>query len=168
MTAQNTSLLVGDPAPDFALQDAQGNLVKLSDFAGRRVVLYFYPRDNTPGCTKEACAFNTVLAQLADLGAQVIGISPDDVASHKKFAAKFGLAFPLLSDPEHVVAERYGVWQAKKNYGKTYFGVVRTTFIIDEQGRIARVFPKVRVEGHEVQVLEALANFGPQKGGAAD
>ncbi|MCS7079620.1 MAG: thioredoxin-dependent thiol peroxidase [Chloracidobacterium sp.] len=164
MAVQNAPLSVGDPAPDFALQDAAGNLVRLSDFAGRRVVLYFYPRDNTPGCTKEACAFNSVLDKLTALGAQVIGISPDDVPSHAKFAAKFGLAFPLLSDPDHVVAEQYGVWQAKKNYGKTYFGVVRTTFIIDEQGRIARIFPKVKVEGHEAQVLQALAELDRKKG----
>lgn len=166
MTARNTGLSVGDPAPDFALQDAKGNVVKLSDFAGRRVVLYFYPRDNTPGCTKEACAFNAVLDRLAALGAQVVGVSPDGVGSHEKFAAKFGLAFPLLSDPDHVVAERYGVWQAKKNYGKTYFGVVRATFIIDERGRIARVFPKVKVEGHAAQVLEALAALDGGKGDA--
>ncbi len=155
----NASLSIGDQAPAFALRDASGQIVKLADFAGRRVVLYFYPRDNTPGCAKEACAFNAALGKLAALGAQVIGISPDDVASHGKFAAKLGLAFPLLSDPDHAVAERYGVWQEKKNYGKTYFGIVRSTFIIDEQGRIARIFPKVKVDGHEAQVLQALAEM---------
>jgi peroxiredoxin Q/BCP len=141
------------------LKDATGQVVKLADFAGQRVVLYFYPRDNTPGCTKEACAFNAIREELAARKAQVIGVSPDSIASHEKFAAKFGLTFPLLSDPDHVVAEQYGVWQEKKNYGKTYFGIVRTTFIIDEQGRIARIFPNVKVEGHAAQVLQALAEM---------
>ncbi|OYT73585.1 MAG: thioredoxin-dependent thiol peroxidase [Chloracidobacterium sp. CP2_5A] len=157
MTASPIS--IGDQAPTFALKDASGRTVKLDDFAGRRVVLYFYPRDNTPGCTREACAFNAALGKLAALDAQVIGISADSVASHEKFAAKFGLNFPLLSDPDHSVAERYGVWQEKKNYGKTYFGIARATFIIDERGRIARIFPKVKVDGHEAQVLQALAEM---------
>jgi Peroxiredoxin len=159
MTASRLPLAVGDPAPPFALKDATGQVVKLADFAGQRVVLYFYPRDNTPGCTKEACAFNAIREELAARKAQVIGVSPDSIASHEKFAAKFGLTFPLLSDPDHVVAEQYGVWQEKKNYGKTYFGIVRTTFIIDEQGRIARIFPNVKVEGHAAQVLQALAEM---------
>ncbi|AEP11302.1 thioredoxin-dependent thiol peroxidase [Chloracidobacterium thermophilum] len=159
MTSSTARLTVGDPAPPFALPDATGQTVRLADFAGQRVVLYFYPRDNTPGCTKEACAFNAVRDELSTHKAQVIGISPDSVTSHEKFAAKFGLTFPLLSDPEHVVAEQYGVWQEKKNYGRTYFGIVRTTFIIDEQGRIARIFPNVKVEGHAAQVLQALAEM---------
>ncbi|MFQ3582096.1 thioredoxin-dependent thiol peroxidase [Chloracidobacterium validum] len=159
MTSHRPSLSVGDQAPTFTLPDANGQAVSLTDFAGQRVILYFYPRDNTPGCTKEACAFNAVRDKLAALRAQVIGISPDSVASHGKFAAKFGLDFPLLSDPDHIVAEQYGVWQEKKNYGKTYFGIVRATFIINEQGRIARIFPKVKVEGHDAQVLQALAEL---------
>lgn len=163
MASSPSRLGVGDLAPAFTLQDAAGQTVKLTDFAGQRVVLYFYPRDNTPGCTKEACAFNAIRDELAKYQAQVIGISPDSVTSHEKFAAKFGLTFPLLSDPEHVVAEQYGVWQEKKNYGKTYFGIVRTTFIIDEQGRIARIFPNVKVEGHAAQVLQALAEMASGK-----
>ncbi len=150
-------LKAGDKAPAFSLKNSAGKTVKLSDFKGRRLVLYFYPRDNTPGCTKEACAFRDISSKLQALNAAVVGISTDDVASHEKFAAKFELNFPLLADTENAVAEKYGVWQEKNNYGKKYFGIARTTFVIDEEGRIAKVFKRVKVDGHDDQVLAALA-----------
>jgi peroxiredoxin Q/BCP len=153
------TLKVGDAAPSFTLKNAAGVPVSLSDFGGKRVVLYFYPRDNTPGCTKEACAFQATLGKFAALNAQVIGVSADGETSHQKFAAKYNLEFPLLADVEAETAQKYGVWQEKNNYGKKYFGVVRTTFIIDENGRIARIFNRVKVEGHEEQTLKALAEL---------
>ncbi|HMV99875.1 MAG TPA: thioredoxin-dependent thiol peroxidase [Acidobacteriota bacterium] len=150
-------LKVGDPAPAFSLQTGDGTTVNLSDFKGQRVVLYFYPRDNTPGCTREACGFRDDLAKLNSLRAQVLGVSTDSVASHKKFTEQYQLNFPLLSDPEMTVSQAYGVWQEKSNYGKKYFGIVRTTFIIDEEGTISRIFRRVKVDGHTEKVLEALA-----------
>ncbi len=150
-------LKVGDPAPTFSLQTGDGTTVNLSDFKGQRVVLYFYPRDNTPGCTREACGFRDDLAKLNSLRAQVLGVSTDSVASHKKFTEQYQLNFPLLSDPEMTVSQAYGVWQEKSNYGKKYFGIVRTTFIIDEEGTISRIFRRVKVDGHTEKVLEALA-----------
>ncbi|MBI4751205.1 MAG: thioredoxin-dependent thiol peroxidase [Acidobacteria bacterium] len=150
-------LKVGDPAPAFSLQTGDGTTVNLSDFKGQRVVLYFYPRDNTPGCTREACGFRDDLAKLNSLRAQVLGVSTDSVASHKKFTEQYQLNFPLLSDPEMTVSQAYGVWQEKSNYGKKYFGIVRTTFIIDEEGNISRIFRRVKVDGHTEKVLEALA-----------
>ncbi len=149
-------LQVGTQAPDFTLTDDQGEQVTLSDFRGKKVVLYFYPKDNTPGCTTEACGFRDSHAQLLAKGAVVLGVSPDTVKSHQGFKLKFALPFHLLSDPDHVVAEQYGAWGEKKNYGKTYFGILRTTFIIDEQGKIAKVFEKVKAEGHDAEVLAAL------------
>lgn len=150
-------LKVGDLAPAFSLQTGDGTTVNLSDFKGQRVVLYFYPRDNTPGCTREACGFRDDLARLNSLRAQVLGVSTDSVASHKKFTEQYQLNFPLLSDPEMTVSQAYGVWQEKSNYGKKYFGIVRTTFIIDEEGTISRIFRRVKVDGHTEKVLEALA-----------
>jgi peroxiredoxin Q/BCP len=144
-----------DAAPDFELPDQDGNVVRLSDLRGRKVVLYFYPKDDTPGCTAQACGIRDSYAELGKR-AVILGVSPDTVKSHKKFEQKFSLPFPLLADEGHVVAERYGVWKEKSMYGRKYFGNERTTFVIDEQGRIAKVFEKVKPERHTEQVLEAV------------
>ena len=149
-------LNTGDKAPNFTLKDKDGNQISLSDFYGKRVVLYFYPRDNTPGCTRQACAFAGLYGEFERRGIQVIGISKDSVASHLKFAEKYGLPFVLLSDPELEAIKAYGVWQEKKLYGKTSFGVVRTTFIIDEQGNIAYVMPKVKPDTNASEILALL------------
>jgi thioredoxin-dependent peroxiredoxin len=147
----------GQHAPDFALQDDRGATVKLSELRGRPVVLYFYPKDDTPGCTKEACAFRDRSGELADLGATVLGVSPDDVASHARFRDKYRLDFPLLADPEHSVAETYGAWREKQNYGRTYMGIQRSTFLIDGEGVVRKVWRKVDVAEHDTKVLAALA-----------
>jgi peroxiredoxin Q/BCP len=155
---------VGERAPDFALLAADGSRVRLSDFRGRRVVLYFYPKDDTPGCTREACGFQGHLEQFRRRNAVILGVSADDGASHRRFAEKFGLAFPLLSDPDHAVGRAYGVYKRKSLYGRTYWGIERTTVLIDEQGRIKHWFPKVKVDGHTQAVLDALgpaASHGP-------
>jgi peroxiredoxin Q/BCP len=146
----------GEKAPAFTLKDDQGKTVKLSDFKGNPIVLYFYPKDDTPGCTKEACAFRDASAQLKKHGAVVLGVSPDDVASHAKFRDKFNLNFPLLADEKHAVAEAYGAWREKNMYGKKSMGIQRSTYLIDGQGKIAQVWKRVQVDGHEAQVLEAL------------
>jgi peroxiredoxin Q/BCP len=146
----------GEKAPAFTLKDDQGKTVKLSDFKGNPIVLYFYPKDDTPGCTKEACAFRDASAQLKKHGAVVLGVSPDDVASHAKFRDKFKLNFPLLADEKHAVAEAYGAWREKNMYGKKSMGIQRSTYLIDGQGKIAQVWKRVQVDGHEAQVLEAL------------
>lgn len=143
-------------APDFTLQDKDGNNVSLSDFLGKKVVLYFYPKDNTPGCTRQACAFAGAYKEFEKRGVVVIGISKDSVASHQKFAAKYDLPFILLSDPELKAIEPFGVWQEKKMCGKTYMGVVRTTFIIDEQGNIERVMNKVKPDTNAAEILEFI------------
>ena len=143
-------------APQFTLTDANGNTVSLSDFFGKKVVLYFYPKDNTPGCTRQACAFAGAYDAFRERGVEVIGISRDSVASHAKFADKYGLPFILLSDPERVAIEAYGVWQEKKQYGKVSMGVVRTTFLIDEQGMVAKVMPKVKPDTNAAEILAAL------------
>ena len=148
----------GAKAPAFTLPDADGTKVSLSGFAGRKVVVYFYPRDDTPGCTKEACQFNDALSQFEGLGIPVIGISPDKQAAHVKFRDKYGLQFPLLSDPDHTVMEKYGAWGEKTMYGKVTTGVIRSTFLIDEKGKIARAWYHVKADGHAAKVLEeALA-----------
>ena len=149
-------LQVGMAAPDFTLSDKDGNPVSLSDFCGRRVVLYFYPKDNTPGCTRQACAFAGRLAEFERRGVTVVGISKDSVASHQKFAQRYNLPFVLLSDPDRVAIEAYGVWQEKKMAGKVGMGVVRTTFIIDENGIIAAVMPKVKPDTNAEEVLALL------------
>ena len=149
-------LELGAIAPDFALQDGKGNTVRLSDFAVKRVVLYFYPRDNTPGCTRQACAFAGAYEGFQALNAVVIGVSKDSVASHQRFAEKYNLPFILLSDPELQAIQAYGVWQEKKNYGKVSMGVVRTTYVIDPEGRIERVFPKVKPDTNAAEILEYL------------
>lgn len=146
---------VGRPAPAFSLPSVEGP-VRLSQFKGRNVVLYFYPRDNTPGCTQEACDFRDNPAAFQNDETVVLGISPDSVASHRKFAEKFELPFPLLSDEDHTVAEKYGVWVEKKQYGRTYMGIQRATFLIDKRGKIAAVWPKVSVKGHAAEVAAKL------------
>ena len=149
-------LTIGEKAPDFTLFDQNGNAVSLSDFKGTRVVLYFYPKDNTPGCTRQACAFAGAYDAFRQKGVAVIGISRDSVASHIKFAEKYDLPFTLLSDPDRLAIEPYGVWQEKKLYGKTSFGIVRTTFLIDEQGRVERVMPKVKPDTNAQEILAVL------------
>lgn len=148
----------GERAPDFTLPYEQGIPVALSDFKGKKVVVYFYPRDNTPGCTKEACSFRDAFDEFLEAGAVVLGISPDDAASHVNFRRRFGLPFQLLSDSEHRVAEAYGAWGEKNLYGKKSMGIIRSTFIVDEEGMIANVFPKVKPEGHADEVLRTIRN----------
>lgn len=149
-------LEIGTKAPDFTLPDQDGREVSLSDFLGKKVILYFYPRDNTPGCTKQACAFAQANEELEQLGAAVIGISKDSAASHRKFADKYELPFLLLSDPELKVIQQYGVWQEKKLYGKVSMGVVRTTYVIDAQGCIEKVMPKVKPDTNADELLAWL------------
>ncbi len=149
-------LEAGMKAPEFCLNDGEGKEVRLSDFLGRKVVLYFYPKDNTPGCTRQACAFAGAYAAFREKDVAVIGVSRDSVDSHKKFAEKHGLPFLLLSDPERKAIEAYGVWQEKKNYGKVSMGVVRTTFIIDENGLIEKMMPKVKPDTNAAEILEYL------------
>jgi peroxiredoxin Q/BCP len=146
----------GEEAPDFTLPRSGGGTLSLRELRGRKVVLYFYPQDDTPGCTKEACAFRDVQPRVEGAGAVVVGISPDDVPSHDRFIAKYGLPFVLVSDVDHAVAEAYGAWVEREAYGRRFMGIQRSTFLIDEEGRIARVWPKVRAEGHAAQVLAAL------------
>ena len=146
----------GMQAPAFTLADKDGRRVSLSDFLGKKVVLYFYPKDNTPGCTRQACAFAAAYNEFEKKNAVVIGISKDSVSSHEKFAKKYNLPFILLSDPELQAIQSYGVWQEKKLYGKTSMGVVRTTFLIDEQGKILKVMPKVKPDTNAAEVLGIL------------
>lgn len=150
----------GDIAPDFSLPDSGGNILRLSDFRGRKVVLYFYPKDNTPGCTRQACAFAAAYEGFKSKNIAVIGVSRDSAASHKRFAEKHGLPFILLSDPELQAIESYGVWQEKKLYGKVSMGLVRSTFIIDENGRIEKVMPKVKPDTNAAEILEYLEAAG--------
>ena len=149
-------LEIGMKAPEFTLKDKDGNTVSLSDFLGKKVVLYFYPRDNTPGCTRQACAFAAAYEGFKAKDVVVIGVSRDSVASHQKFAQKYDLPFILLSDPELKAIQVYGVWQEKKLYGKVSYGVVRTTFIIDEQGNIEKIMPKVKPDTNAAEILSYL------------
>ncbi len=146
----------GEPVPDFKLTAGSGESVTLSQFRGKYVVLYFYPKDMTPTCTEESCQFRDYNGQFAALNTEVIGISPDDLKSHVKFAAKYELPFLLLSDPDHTVCELFGVWQLKKMYGREYMGVLRSTFVIDPEGKLVREWRGVRIKGHVEQVLEAV------------
>lgn len=151
-----SELQIGQPVPEFTLEASGGQEISLSDYRGKKVVLYFYPKDSTPGCTQEACDFRDSLAAYEQKGAVVLGISPDPVKSHDKFAQKYELSFPLLSDPDHAVAEAFGVWQLKKMYGKEYEGIVRSTFLIDEEGILIKAWNKVKVKGHTEEVFAAL------------
>ena len=151
-------LETGTKAPDFTLNDKDGNAVSLTDFAGKKVVLYFYPKDSTPGCTRQACAFAAAYEEFKTLDAVVIGISKDSEASHRRFAEKNGLPFILLSDPELKAIQAYGVWQEKKNYRKVSMGVVRSTIIIDEKGLIEKVLPKVKPDTNAAEILDYLKN----------
>lgn len=148
----------GDKAPDFKLKDNNGNTVSLKDFRGKDVVLYFYPKDDTSGCTKEACSFRDNYPEFNKLDAVVLGVSADSEESHKKFINKYDLPFTLLSDPEKTTIQAYDVWKEKNNYGRKYMGIERTTFIIDKDGKIKKVFPKVKVDGHIDEILAVLGN----------
>jgi peroxiredoxin Q/BCP len=149
----------GSKAPAFAMASSEGGEVSLDGLRGKTVVLYFYPKDDTPGCTREACGFRDSQAALRKKGVVVLGVSGDSLASHEKFSKKYDLNFPLLADPGHVVAKQYGAYGEKVMYGKTSMGIIRSTFIIDGQGVVRKVFPKVKVDGHVEQVLEALATL---------
>ena len=146
----------GKKAPIFKLKDQTGEVISLDSLIGKNVVLYFYPKDDTSGCTKEACNFRDELPKFSKLDAVILGVSPDSVESHKKFAVKYKLPFSLLSDEKKEILEKYGVWQEKSMYGKKYMGVVRTTVVIDDKGIIKKIFPKVKVEDHNAEVMEAL------------
>ena len=148
----------GTTAPVFKTTDANGDTVSLKELKGQKVVLYFYPKDDTPGCTKEACSFRDAWAKFKKRGITVLGVSPDSEASHKKFETKYKLPFTLLADKDHAIADAYGVWGEKKFMGRTYMGVLRTTFLIDEKGKIKKVFEKVKPEDHAREVLEAFAD----------
>ena len=150
------ALKVGDKAPSFKLKNQDAKTISLSDFKGKPVVLYFYPKDDTSGCTKEACNFRDEFPKFGKLKAEIIGVSADSVESHKKFAQKYKLPFNLLSDEKKEVLEKYGVWQEKSMYGRKYMGIVRTTVIIDSSGKISNIFPKVKVDVHNKEVIEAL------------
>ena len=149
-------LNIGDTAPDFSLPSSSGEVISLKKLKGNVVVLYFYPKDSTPGCTQEACDFRDNLARVQKSGAFLFGVSIDSIASHEKFIAKQSLNFPLLSDTDKKVVEAYGVWKEKSMYGRKYMGIERTTFIIDAKGKIASIFPKVKVKGHADEVIAAL------------
>jgi peroxiredoxin Q/BCP len=148
---------VGDPAPEIALPDENGTIHRLADQRGRWTVVYFYPEDDTPGCTTEACQFRDLHDDIRDAGAQVWGISPDGATSHRRFREKFAIPFTLLSDEDHAVATAYGAWALKTNYGREYMGIVRSSFLVDPDGRVARVWPRVKADGHAADVLAALA-----------
>ena len=150
------TLKVGDNALNFSLNDGEGKTAKLSDFKGRKIVLYFYPRDDTPGCTKEACNFRDNLSVLKKLNVEVLGVSNDDEASHKKFAEKYNLPFRLLADVDNKVSKEYGVYEQKQNYGKTYLGITRSTFLIDENGRIQQIYYKVNPEEHINEIMAEI------------
>ncbi len=147
----------GISAPDFTLPTDGGGEVTLSEFRGKKVVLYFYPKDDTPGCTTEACNFRDDYSDVLAAGAVILGVSPDTVTSHDKFKSKYELPFPLLSDPDHQVAELYGAWGEKKLFGRSHMGLIRSTFVINEAGTLIRIFPKVRPKNHSQQVLQVLA-----------
>ena len=150
-------LQAGDPAPDFTMEADKGGSVSLKDLRGTTVVLYFYPKDDTPGCTRESCAFRDQYPSFQDQDVRVYGVSCDDIPSHEKFAAKYDLPFPLLSDPDTAVSTAYGVYKEKTNYGRKYMGIERSTFVIDGDGRISRIFRNVRVDGHVEKVLKEVS-----------
>jgi peroxiredoxin Q/BCP len=155
----------GEAAPDIALPDDGGTIHRLADQRGRWTIVYFYPADDTPGCTTEACQFRDLDAEVRGTGADVWGISPDAAASHRSFREKFDLPFTLLSDEDHAVAERYGAWTLKQNYGREYMGIQRSTFLVDPDGRLARTWPRVKADGHPAAVLAALAELRAERAG---
>ncbi|MFG0263194.1 MAG: thioredoxin-dependent thiol peroxidase [Novipirellula sp. JB048] len=146
----------GNKAPAFTLKDEAGNKVKLADLKGKIVVLYFYPRDDTPGCTKQACNFRDQYETLTQLGVELLGVSPDNGESHQRFREKYSLPFPLLVDEDHAIAEKYGAWREKNLYGKKSMGIQRSTYLIDAEGKVAKVWKRVRVDGHDEQVIDAV------------
>lgn len=146
----------GDVAPDFSLSSSLGKSISLKDYRGKKLILYFYPKDDTPGCTKEACTFRDELKKFEKANAVILGVSSDDLDSHQKFIDKYNLSFPLLSDTDTKVSQTYGTYKLKSMYGKKYWGIVRTTFLIDERGKIEKIFPKVKVEGHSEELLALL------------
>ncbi|MBU5690293.1 MAG: thioredoxin-dependent thiol peroxidase [Candidatus Aenigmatarchaeota archaeon] len=150
---------VGDPVPDIKVKDMNGKDINLKDFKGKKLVVYFYPKDDTPGCTVEACSFRDNNEKIEKMGAKVIGISADSIDSHKKFSSKHKLSFMLLSDSEHKLAEAFGVWKQKSFMGKKFFGIERSTFIIDEKGKIAYIFQKVKPQGHAEEVIKVLESL---------
>jgi len=152
-------VIEGQEAPEFTLTATGGKEVQLKDLRGKKVVLYFYPKDDTPGCTKEACAFKKAHGRIQRVGAVLLGVSPDTVDSHRRFKTRYGLNFLLLSDPEKVVAKKYGAWGEKLMYGKKVTGMIRPTFLLDSQGTVRKVFPRVRVDGHAEKVVEALESL---------
>ena len=149
-------LKVGDTAPDFSLPSGTGETIALKSLRGKQVVLYFYPKDDTPGCTKEACGFRDDITRIEQANTVVLGVSTDDLTSHQKFSKKYGLPFTLLSDENAAVSKAYGVYKQKSMYGKTYWGIERSTFVIDERGKLKAVFPRVKVEGHVEDVMNVL------------
>lgn len=153
MEVQIMTLTIGEKAPDFTLSNQAGEQVRLSDYKGKKVVLYFYPKDMTPGCTTQACDFRDSHEQFADLNAVILGVSPDPIERHEKFIEKYNLPFHLLADEDHKVSETYGVWQLKKTFGNEYYGIVRSTFIIDEAGNLLKDFRNIRVKGHIDRML---------------
>jgi peroxiredoxin Q/BCP len=153
-----THLTVGDPAPSIDAPDQDGNKLNLDQFRGNKVVLFFYPKDNTPGCTAEACSLRDSYSELTEKGLKIIGISPDSEQSHKNFRTKFKLPFPLIPDPEKKILEDYGVWGEKKMYGKSYMGVLRTTFLIDKEGNIEAIIDKVKTKEHAGQIMDILSD----------
>ena len=153
---ETKELKVGAKAPAFSLKNTEGKTVKLSDYKGKKVVIYFYPRDMTPGCTKEACGFRDDYAQLKKRGVEVLGVSADNQASHQKFTDQYSLPFTLLSDPDHEMMEKYGAWGEKRMYGKKFMGILRITYVIDEDGKIAHVFKKVKTDTHSQDVLKVI------------
>ncbi len=161
--APTRKLSEGDPAPGFTLPSSTGQSISLADYRGKQsVVLYFYPKDDTPGCTIEACGFRDTIGDYRKAGAAVLGVSLDNLNSHQKFVDKFSLPFPLLSDEEHAVADAYGVYLLKQMYGREYWGIERTTFLIDKQGKIAKIYPKVKVDDHHYQVLKDIKAISSQ------
>jgi peroxiredoxin Q/BCP len=168
-TGENVmSLQVGDLAPDFSMPTDDGRTISLRDLRGRKVVLYFYPKDDTPGCTKEACSFRDNLPTFANVNAEIIGVSRDDSDSHRAFRDKYGLNFMLASDTDGSVVNDYGVWKEKNLYGRTFMGIERTTFLIDENGKIEAIWPRVQVDGHTEQVLAAIRGEAPPSTAAAE
>jgi peroxiredoxin Q/BCP len=154
------ALKVGDPAPDFEIPSGDGSTLALKNLKGKKVVLYFYPKDDTPGCTREACSFRDEVKKFERNGAVIVGVSADSVESHRKFSEKYNLPFALLSDEKKEMVKKYGVWKEKSLYGKTFMGIERSTFVIDEKGKIAQIFRKVKVDGHSDELLKTLKEIG--------